>query len=90
MLKQNNYFGINKIIFVSRFYVLAIIIVLTAFVLASCTETVWNNYGDSCIKISENPPLRRVINYSDHDLCGRKLSPRNAPNPQVRSKNEQD
>ena len=50
----------------------------------------WKNHGDSCISISENPPLKRVINYTDHDLCERKLSPRKAPNPQTRPKNLED
>ena len=47
----------------------------------------WKNHGDSCISISENPPLKRVINYTDHNLCERKLSPRKAPNPQTRPNN---
>ena len=59
-------------------------------VFVSCTETVWQNSGDSCIKLSEKPPLRRVINYTDHDLCGRKPSPRIAPNPQTRVQTEKD
>ena len=50
----------------------------------------WKNHGDSCIKISENPPLKRVINYTDHNLCERKLSPRKAPNPQTRPNNLKD
>ena len=50
----------------------------------------WKNHGDSCISISENPPLKRVINYTDHELCERKLSPRKAPNPQTRPKNLED
>ncbi len=48
------------------------------------SKTIWKNHGDSCISISETPPLKRVINYTDHDLCERKLSPRKAPNPQTR------
>ncbi|MBS1255386.1 MAG: hypothetical protein MAG581_01187 [Deltaproteobacteria bacterium] len=71
------------------------LLVITAFVagivseLAGCSGPGWNNsswknYGDSCINTSEKPPLQRVINYTDHDLCGRKLSPRKAPNPQTR------
>ena len=67
-----------------------IIMTTMVFVLVSCTKTVWKNSSDSCIRLSEKPPLRRVINYTDYDLCGRKLSPRNAPNPQVRTQNEQD
>jgi len=68
----------------------AIILTITVFVFASCAKTVWKNSGDSCIQLSEKPPLRRVINYTDHDLCGRKLSPRIAPNPQTRTHIEQD
>ena len=61
------------------------------FELAGCSGTpIWKNYGDSCISISETPPLKRVINYTDHDLCERKLSPRKAPNPQTRSKNNKN
>ena len=55
-----------------------------------CGGTVWTNHKDSCIHISEEPPLRRVINYSDHDLCGRKLPPRTAPSPQTRPQTEKD
>ena len=63
---------------------------IMSFLFVSCTETVWQNSGDSCIQLSEKPPLRRVINYTDHDLCGRKLSPRIPPNPQTRSKTKKD
>ena len=51
---------------------------------------IWKNHGDSCINISENPPLKRVINYTDHELCERKLSPRKPPNPQTRPNNDKD
>ena len=44
-----------------------------------CSEKTWQDYGDSCIQISEKPPLKRLINYTDHDLCGRNLPPRIAP-----------
>ena len=62
------------------------------FELTGCgfSRSTWKNHGDSCISISENPPLKRVINYTDHDLCERKLSPRKAPNPQTRPKNLED
>ena len=62
------------------------------FELAGCGggRPIWKNHGDSYISISENPPLKRVINYTDHDLCERKLSPRKAPNPQTRPKNLED
>ena len=66
-----------------------IILTITVFSLLSCAKTVWHNSGDSCIQLSEEPPLRRVINYTDHDLCGRKLSPRIAPKPQTRNHTEQ-
>ena len=72
------------------FLVRAIILTSMTFVIVSCTETVWQNSGDSCIKLSEKPPLRRVINYTDHDFCGRKPSPRIAPNPQTRVQTEKD
>ena len=52
-----------------------------------CSDKTWKDFGDSCIQTSESPPLKRVINYTDHDLCDRKLSPRVAPNPRIR-KNE--
>jgi hypothetical protein len=68
----------------------AITLTITVFVFVSCAKTVWKNSGDSCIQLSEKPPLRRVINYTDHDLCGRKLSPRFAPNPQTRTQTEKD
>ena len=67
-----------------------LILTITSLAFVSCTETVWQNSGDSCIKLSEKPPLRRVINYTDHDLCGRKLPSRIPPNPQTRSKNDND
>ena len=57
------------------------------FELVGCSVSgpIWKNHGDSCISISKIPPLKRVINYTDHDLCERKLSPRKAPNPQTRA-----
>ena len=68
----------------------AIISAITVFVFVSCTKNVWKNGVDSCIQLSEKPPLRRVINYTDHDLCGRKMSPRIAPNPMTRNHTEQE
>ena len=68
----------------------AIIFTSTFLLFISCTVADWKNSGDSCILLSEKPPLRRVINYTDHDLCGRKLSPRIAPNPQTRAQTEID
>mgnify|MGYP001195125086 FL=1 len=89
MLKQTNYFFFLKILAFHRCFLKIIFVVGTASMLG-CGGTVWKNHGDSCIRISEKPPLRRVINYSDHDLCGRKLSPRTAPNPQTRPQTEKD
>jgi len=68
---------------ICRYFIKIIFVAGTTTVL-SCSGAVWKNHGDSCIHISEKPPLRRVINYSDHELCGRKLSPRTAPNPLTR------
>ena len=68
----------------------AIILTSMTFVLVGCSETVWQKSGDSCILLSEKPPLRRVINYTDHALCGRKLPPRIPSNPQTRAQNEND
>tara|TARA_B100000945_G_C20111211_1_gene470367 strand:- start:202 stop:474 length:273 start_codon:yes stop_codon:yes gene_type:complete len=75
----------NKSIFIVRYFLLVATVVLS-FLFISCTENHWQNNGDSCIQISEKPPLRRVINYTDHDLCNRNLPPRTPPNPQTRSK----
>jgi len=69
-----------------RRYFIKIIFVAGTTTVLGCSGAVWKNHGDSCIHISEKPPLRRVINYSDHELCGRKLSPRTAPNPLTRPK----
>ena len=62
------------------------------FELTGCgfSKPIWENHGDSCIKISDKPPLKRIINYTDHELCERKLSPRKAPNPQTRLFNIED
>ena len=65
-------------------------VLVLSFLFFSCTGNHWQNKGDSCVQISEKPPLRRVINYTDHDLCERKLSPRKAPNPQTRPNNFKD
>ena len=68
---------------IRRYFLKMIFVVVTTSVLG-CNRAVWKNHGDSCILISEKPPLRRIINYSDHELCGRKLSPRTPPNPLTR------
>ena len=72
---------------IRRHFLKVILVAVTTSVLG-CSGVAWKNHGDSCILISDKPPLRRVINYSDHDLCGRKLSPRTAPNPLTRIKTE--
>ena len=89
MLKQTNYFFSLIISAFRRCFLKINFVAGTASVLG-CGGTVWKNHEDSCIRISEEPPLSRVINYSDHDLCGRKLSPRIAPNPKTRLQIEKD
>ncbi len=74
---------INKIL-IKKIFIKNIFIVAIIFFLIGCADKTWEDHGDSCIQISENPPLKRVINYTDHDLCGRKLEPRIAPNPNTR------
>ena len=81
----------KKILSLFKFLLSTIIVVGLVFEIAGCGgRPIWKNHGDSCISISENPPLKRVINYTDHDLCERKLSPRKAPNPQTRPNNLKD
>ena len=81
----------KKLLSVCKFLLSTVIVAGLVFELAGCgVGPIWKNYGDSCISISENPPLQRVVNYTDHDLCGRKLSPRKAPNPQTRPNNVKD
>jgi len=77
---------LNKILFLFKNKVLAKRLFLVALpcIIFGCSEKSWKDHGDSCILISENPPLKRVINYTDYDLCSRKLSPRMAPNPKTR------
>ena len=82
---------LKKLLSVCKFLLSTVIVAGLVFELAGCGGgPIWKNYGDSCINISENPPLQRVINYTDHDLCERKLSPRKAPNPQTRPNNLKD
>ena len=90
MQDQKNILCFNKKYSARGILFQALILTITSLVFVSCTETVWQNSGDSCIKLSEKPPLRRVINYTDHDFCGRKPSPRIAPNPQTRVQTEKD
>ena len=82
---------LKKLPSVCRFLLSTVIVAGLVFELAGCGgRPIWKNHGDSCISISEKPPLKRVINYTDHDLCERKLSPRKAPNPQTRTKYMKD
>ncbi|MBF0278192.1 MAG: hypothetical protein HQM13_10390 [SAR324 cluster bacterium] len=38
-----------------------------------CTQTTnWVESNESCLFESESPPLRRVVNYSDSELCDRR------------------
>ena len=87
-----NQSNLKKTLFVGKFLLSTFFLAGLVFKLAGCSinRTVWKNHGDSCIRISENPPLKRVINYSDHDLCERKLSPRKAPNPKIRHITEKE
>lgn len=84
MFTPDNHSLLKKLIPVFRLLLKTVFVAGIVSELAGCGVPVWKNYGDSCINISEKPPLQRVINYTDHDLCGRKLSPRKAPNPQTR------
>jgi hypothetical protein len=89
MQNQKNISCFEKIISGRILIFQTIFLAITVFFFVSCVKNVWKNSGDSCIQLSEKPPLRRVINYTDHDLCGRKLSPRIAPNSQTRTQTEQ-
>ena len=80
---------LKKLLSIFKFLLRIFFVAGLVFELAGCIEgpssrSIWKDHGDSCIRLSENPPLKRVINYTDHDLCERKLSPRKAPNPQTR------
>ena len=83
---------LKKLLSVCRLLLSTVIVAGLVFELAGCgvSRPIWKNHGDSCISISENPPLKRVINYTDHDLCERELSLRKAPNPQTRPNNLKD
>jgi len=82
---------LKKLLLVCRLLLITVFVAGLVFELVGCGgRPIWKNHGDSCISISENPPLKRVINYTDHDLCERKLSPRKAPNPQTRPNNVKD
>ena len=86
-VKYNNIINLLLKLPLRKYFLKVIFVTATTSVLG-CSGADWKNYGDSCILISDKPPLRRVINYSDHDLCGRKLSPRTAPNPLTRPQTE--
>jgi len=82
---------LKKLLSVCKILLSTVFVAGLVFELVGCgSRPIWKNHGDSCISISENPPLKRVINYTDHDLCERKLSPRKAPNPQTRLNNVKD
>jgi len=85
----DNKSNLKKRLSVSYFLLCTIFLAGLVFELVGCSVSrpIWENHGDSCISISEDPPLKRVINYTDHNLCERKLSPRKAPNPQTRANN---
>ena len=76
---KKNFILFKKKVLVKKYFLVAL-----AGILFGCAEKNWKDHGDSCILISENPPLKRVINYTDYDLCDRKFSPRTAPNPKTR------
>ena len=84
-----NQSSLIKLLSVSKFLLITLFLEGLVFGLSGCgvSRPNWKNHGDSCISISDKPPLKRVINYTDHDLCERKLSPRKAPNPQTRPSN---
>ena len=86
---SDNQPNLKKCLSVSNFLLSTVFLAGLVFELAGCSvsKPIWKNHGDSCISISEKPPLKRVINYTDHELCERKLSPRKAPNPQTRANN---
>ncbi len=84
---SNNQSNLKKRLCGSNILLSTVLLVGLIFELAGCSvrKPIWKNHGDSCIRTSETPPLKRVINYTDHDLCERKLSPRKAPNPRTRA-----
>ena len=86
MLKTKFLTFFEKILLKRFIFYKTIFIIFTFYAVVGCAKKSWVDYGDSCILISDDPPLRRVINYSDHDLCKRKLSPRLAPYPNTRIK----
>ena len=89
---KDNQSNLEKPLSVCKFLLNLVFLGGLFFGLTGCgnSRPTWKNHGDSCILISEDPPLKRVINYTDHDLCERKLSPRKAPNPLTRPRNVKD
>ena len=88
---SDNQSNLKKLLSVCKFLLSTVFLAGLVFELAGCGGgPIWKNHGDSCISLSEDPPLKRVINYTDYDLCGRKLPPRKAPNPQTRPNNVKD
>ena len=83
-MSNKKHFSNTNSIRLNFFFLGVIFFSVFTFILSGCAQKTWKDHGDSCILISGNPPLKRVINYSDHDLCGRKLSPRIAPNANIR------
>tara|TARA_B100000686_G_scaffold290085_1_gene317257 strand:+ start:129 stop:407 length:279 start_codon:yes stop_codon:yes gene_type:complete len=88
---SDNQSNLKNLLSFCRFLLSTVFVAGLVFELAGCGgRPVWKNHGESCILVSETPPLKRVINYTDHELCERKLSPRKAPNPQTRPDNLKD
>lgn len=55
---------------------LSIVGILGCMALEGCSAIPWNQQSDSCVRESLLPPLRRVVNYADPNLCHRPLKPR--------------
>ena len=90
---STNHTNKGKLINVCKFLMITVFLAVLFYELNGCgssSKQIWKNHGDSCISISKTPPLKRVINYTDHVLCERKLSPRKAPNPQTRNDNDEN
>jgi len=90
MFKKNIFSLFKKKKQSTKFWIETILFALLLFSSLSCADKSWQDLGDSCILTSENPPLRRVINYTDHYLCERELPPRTAPNPRTRFQTYED
>ncbi|MBI4082738.1 MAG: hypothetical protein HY423_09020 [Candidatus Lambdaproteobacteria bacterium] len=44
--------------------------------LAGCAT--WKPVGAACVRESRDPELRRVVNYTDPELCGRTVKERSS------------